>query len=35
MLGGVEGQEEALADFFGESVAGVRDLDFDGGAVFG
>ncbi len=35
VLGGVEGQEEPLADFFGESVAGVRDGDLNGGAVFG
>ena len=35
VLGGVEGQEEALADLFGEPVAGVGDFDFDGGAIFG
>ena len=34
MLGGVERQEEALANFVGEAVAGVGDFDLDGGAVF-
>jgi hypothetical protein len=34
VLGGVEGQEKPLANFFGEPVACVRNLDFDGAAIF-
>ena len=34
MLGGVERQEEPLANFFGEAVAGVGNLDLDSGAIF-
>ena len=34
MLGGVEGQEQPLANLIGQAVAGVGDGDFNGRAVF-
>ena len=34
MLGGIKRQEEALANFVGEAVAGVGDCDFDCAAIF-
>ena len=34
MLGGVEGQEQALANLVGEPVAGVGDDNLHGHAVF-
>ena len=35
VLGGVEGQKQALANLFGEAVAGVGNLNFYGSAIFG
>ena len=34
MFGGVEGQEQPLANLVGEPMAGVGDFDFNRGAVF-
>jgi hypothetical protein len=35
VLGGVKGQKQALANFFGEAVASVGNLNFYSGAIFG
>ena len=34
VFGGVERQEQPLADFFGEAMTGVRNCDFNGRAIF-